>query len=264
LSSERSRTVVITGAATGIGRGLAFHFAGTGATLILNDIDEAGLRRTSAELDEQTRVIACSGDVADDRTIAALTACMAAADDFSLLVNNAGLTKTYERFLDMTLAAWDRIFSVNLRAPFALCQAAARCWIERGTPGAIVNVSSPGASRAHRDNSIYDASKGGLEALTRALAVDLGPFGIRVNAVAPAAVKEFAAPIPNVPLQRAATAQDIAEAVEFLSTAAAVTGHVVPVDGGLLAQLRPLCAEVSAAGAPTTGQREARPEQEHG
>jgi 3-oxoacyl-[acyl-carrier protein] reductase len=130
------------------------------------------------------------------------------------------------------------------------CHRAANLMVDRGTHGSIINISSFAAARAHRNMAAYDASKGGMEAMTRSMAIDLGPFGIRINVVGPGAIhtEEFEAAgaeakrrrAETVPLGRVGYPEDIAGAVAFLASADAsyITGQIIYVDGGILAQLR--------------------------
>ena len=104
-----------------------------------------------------------------------------------VLVNNAGLTDTERHFLEGDEEWWDRIHAVNLKGSFLCGLRAAKQMAQRGE-GVIINVSSGGATRAHRGNAAYDATKGGIEALTRAMAVDLAPYGVRVNGLIPGSI----------------------------------------------------------------------------
>lgn len=160
----------------------------------------------------------------------------AAAADVDAVVNVAGITGPRVPAWEATAHEWDVMSAVNVRPVISVCRAAAAGWIARGHAGSIVNMSSPGAVRAHRHRAVYDASRAAVEAYTRALAVDLGPHGIRANAIRPAAVGLSA---PEAPLGRGATAHEVAEAVVSLLLVTGVTGVSLDVDGGLLAQLRP-------------------------
>jgi 3-oxoacyl-[acyl-carrier protein] reductase len=192
--------------------------------------------------------------VADLTDAAAVASVFRVLDGWSerldILVNNASLVYGTERhFLDVDVALWDEVMAANLRTLF-LCSSFAAHRMARQRAGAIVNISAVSASRAHRMCVPYDTSKGGTEAFTRALALDLAPFGIRVNAVAPGAIvveawgelptDELEKRARNIPLGRLGTAEDIAGAVAWLCSADAayVHGQVITVDGGLVAQLR--------------------------
>jgi 3-oxoacyl-[acyl-carrier protein] reductase len=164
-----------------------------------------------------------------------------------VLVNNAAVIRGAVRhFLAADEEWWDRILDVNLKGQFLCAHRAAHAMAREGR-GVIVNISSGGATRAHRGMSAYDAAKGGSEALTRALALDLAPYGIRVVAIVPGLIaqdgqapesRELAA--ATVPLGRVGTPADVAAAVAFAASddAAYVTGTTIAVDGGLLSQQR--------------------------
>jgi 3-oxoacyl-[acyl-carrier protein] reductase len=115
-----------------------------------------------------------------------------------------------------------------------------RRWRDAGRGGAIVSLSSPGASRAHEDQSAYDVTKAGIEALSRAIAVELGSAGIRANCIAPASVVGDSQPATDLPSGRTTSPDDVADAALFLASPAAaqINGHALFVDGGLLARLR--------------------------
>ena len=166
-----------------------------------------------------------------------------------VLVNNAAAPMLGRGHLfDLDPADWDRSFAINARGTF-LCTVAAARWMHPGA--SIVNISSIGARRAHRSAVAYDASKGAVEATTRATALELAPLGIRVNAVAPGPVindryelldaAQKRARIRPVPLGRMGDGSDVAAAVAFLASpdASFITGQVLTVDGGLTAQIRP-------------------------
>ncbi|WP_026874437.1 SDR family NAD(P)-dependent oxidoreductase [Jiangella gansuensis] len=228
------RTVLLTGATGLIGGALADRLRAEGW-----DVVGVGLETGSPD-----DVVA---DLADDGDLARVSELVASLPGLRAVVNNAGVTGPRRRPEDVTVADWDAAQAINVRPVLALTLAAARRWIAAGEPGAVVNVSSPGATRAHLHRAVYDATKGAVEALTRALAVDLGEHGIRVNAVVPAAV---AGSHPDLPLGRGAAPADVAAAVSFLVSddARSTTGHCLAVDGGLLAQARSRGVAVQADG----------------
>jgi 3-oxoacyl-[acyl-carrier protein] reductase len=163
-----------------------------------------------------------------------------------VLVNNAGLISVERHFLEIDEAWWDRVLSVNLKGVF-LCSSRAAQVMARRHQGVILNMSSGGASRAHRGMAAYDASKGGIEALTRAMALDLAPYGIRVNALVPGSIDTHGMSPETkrergvtVPLGRVGEPEDLAGPAAFLASEDAryITGHILVVDGGLLAQQR--------------------------
>jgi NAD(P)-dependent dehydrogenase (short-subunit alcohol dehydrogenase family) len=238
------KVVVVTGASGAIGMAVARRFHRAGAHVIATGRRENALASLAAELGERCETVA--GDLADAAHRRDIAGCAKRRGGIDILINNAGLTQTKVPSLETELDDFDRIFDVNLRATWALSLDAIRDWVARGHKGVIVNVSSPGAQRAHRNNAIYDMTKGGIDALTRCLAADFGRYGIRVNAIAPAQiphshVKEVdPAAARGLPLPRHGEPDEAAGPVLFLASDAAsfVTGHVLPVDGGLLAQLR--------------------------
>ncbi|XP_015275842.1 PREDICTED: L-xylulose reductase isoform X2 [Gekko japonicus] len=175
------RRALVTGAGKGIGRAVAVALSRAGAHVV-------ALSRTQADLDGLQKE--CPGiqtlcvDVGDwEATEAALNK----VDDIDLLVNNAGIA-LLQPFLEVTKDAFDRSFSVNLRAALQISQIVARKLIARGAPGAIVNVSSQASQRAVLDHTVYCSTKSALDMLTKTMAQELGPHKIRVNSVNPTVV----------------------------------------------------------------------------
>ena len=182
-----------------------------------------------------------------------------------ILVNNAALASPVAHLLDETPERWDEVIRSNLTSVFLCTRLVAAALVTAREPGAIVNISSFAAHRAHREMAAYDATKGGIEAFTRTAALDLAPYRIRVNAVAPGAIatgstgadpeamRRRGAPIP---LGRVGQPAEIAAAVVFLASDAAsyITGQCLIVDGGMTAQLRPPQFD-----APTTRRDDPRP-----
>src|SRR6058998_1171073 len=245
-------SVVVTGAAKGIGAGIVEAFAGAGWSVVAVDRDRAPLEQTASRLGGTKQVVALAGDVADRATSDA--AVKLAVDRFGGLdaaVGNAGvvLAKLID---DSTSDEFDRIFSVNVKALMYLAQAAHKALAK--SKGSLTVIASKTGLVAQRDSPLYVATKGAAVQLARALALDWAPEGIRVNAVCPGIVdtpmlKQFIDAMPDPaqsrreheaaqPLGRLATPAECAAAVLFLSSPAAsfITGVALPVDGGFTAE----------------------------
>jgi 3-oxoacyl-[acyl-carrier protein] reductase len=244
----RGKIVIITGAANGIGRAIAERFGAEGAHVVVNDVGAEGAEAVArAIVAAGGSALAVTADVSDAAHVDALfEATLARFGSVDVLVNNAGLTNTERHFLEADAAWWDRIIAVNLGGAFLCGRRAAQIMARKGA-GVIINMSSGGATRAHRGNAAYDAAKGGVEALTRAMALDLAPYGIRVNCIVPGLIRTY--DIPDelaaergevVPMRRLGSADDVAGPTLFLASddARYVTGETLRVDGGVLVQQR--------------------------
>lgn len=235
------RRAIVTGAGKGIGRATALMLARRGAAVVALTRSPADLRSLKAEA-------GCEGiavDLADAEAARRATRDALPAD---LLVNNAG-TAELQSFLDTTAETFDHLHAVNTRAPLLVAQEFARALLAAGRPGAVVNVSSVAALVGIRDHAAYCASKAGLDGLTRVMALELGPLGIRVNGVhptvtlTPMAAKAWSDPakagpmLARVAVGRFADPDDVAAAILFLlsDAAAMVNGVTLPVDGGFTA-----------------------------
>ena len=249
----QDRVAIVTGAGRGIGQGIALRLAEAGARLVINDQDEQTLRETEALIDNKENVCAVCANVGRAEEVAAIfEAAQHKFGTVDVMVNNAAWTTPLVHFLDMSEEFLDAVLQNNLKSMFLCAQSAARMMVAQGKPGAIINMSSVGAVRAHHSMVAYDASKGAVEAATRAMAVDLAPQQIRVNAVGPSSIvtPAWRATLNSeaniemarrmVPLSRLGAPVDIANAVLFLASddAAFITGQVLYVDGGMTAQLR--------------------------
>ncbi len=242
------QVALVTGASRGIGRAVAVRFAQDGARVAVNyRSDTAG----AAETVEQIRTLGgiaepMQADIAQPDELERMVACVEdELGPIEALVNNAAAFNR-SHFLDLTLADFDAVWATNGRGVFYLSQLVARRMVSRGH-GAIVHISSLLAQQTIAGRTAYAASKGAVESLTRAMALDLAPYGVRVNAVAPGLIRTEAllAGFPTeegqslmqqyIPWQRFGRPEELAEAVFFLASPAAsyITGALLPTNGGL-------------------------------
>ncbi len=234
------KRALVTGAGKGIGREIAVLLARNGATVVVMSRSVEDLASLEREIGAEVIVV----NLADAHAARAAAGQAGAID---LLVNNAGIAIT-QPFLDTTTEAFDETMAVNIRAALVVSQVVATGMIARGG-GAIVNVSSQASMVGLAHHASYCASKGGLDQLTRVMALELGPHGIRVNAVNPTIVltpmgaRVWGDPakggpmLARIPLGHFAQPIDVAHAVAYLLSdkAGMITGTMLPVDGGFLA-----------------------------
>jgi NAD(P)-dependent dehydrogenase (short-subunit alcohol dehydrogenase family) len=239
------KVVIVTGAGHGIGQALAERFSAEGAKVAVNDLRLARAEEVTKAL--PTEALAVKADVSSKAEVDALfDAVLAKWGTVDVLVNNAGNIYADRHFLDGDEAWWDQVQAVNLKGAFLCSHRAAHIMARKGS-GVIISMSSGGATKAHRGNVAYDASKGGIEAMTRAMALDLAPYGIRVNAIVPGFIRTYdltdeaaAERGKSVPLGRMGLPEDLAGPTVFLATddAKYITGICLAVDGGVLVQQR--------------------------
>jgi 3-oxoacyl-[acyl-carrier protein] reductase len=241
------KIVLVTGAQRGIGRAIANRFARAGADVALNFLDDRAAAESIA--DEIRRVGRRAATIAADisqpgearRLVGDAESALGPID---VLVNNAGVFPR-SAFLDLTEDTWDAVLDTNLKATFVCSQEAARRMVAAGRPGTIVNLSSGAPYRGSMRATAYMASKLGIVGLTRGMARELAPHGIRVNAVAPGITNTAMPRLGNTeealaalaranPTGRLGEPEDIADVVVFLATDAArhVVGQVIHVNGG--------------------------------
>ncbi len=249
-----ARVAIVTGGAYGIGRGICRLFAKRGDRVLIGDIDDARGQALECELrDSGAEARFVHANVRDEASVRAMVdAAVAAWGRIDTLVNNAGIEK-YAEPSDFTLEDWEAIVGTNLRGVF-LCSRAAFPHL-REARGAVVNIASVQAFANVPKLSVYAATKGGVMALTRSMALDWAPQGVRVNAVCPGAIytgmtetelagsadpdAEVRAIGEAIPMGRIGQPEDVASAVYFLASedAAYVTGAALVVDGGLLTKI---------------------------
>ena len=240
------QVALVTGASRGIGAATAAAFAAAGASVAINyqASSDAAEALTSVLREAGSRVMPVQADVADAAQVAEMVkAIEAGLGRISILVNNAGITRD-TLLARMSEEDFDTVVATSLKGAF-LCSRAAARGMMKARAGAIVNVSSVVGRRGNAGQANYAAAKAGLIGLTRSLARELGPRGVRVNAVAPGYVEtDMTAALAdsvkeqimgNTPLGRLAAPEEIAGVIAFLASPAAgyITGAVIPVDGGL-------------------------------
>ncbi len=242
------RVVLVTGSARGIGAATARRFAQEGASVAIVDLDESAAAATADQLGD-ARAIGIGCDVSDAASVdAAVERTVAELGGLHVLVNNAGVTRDNLLF-KMTESDWDVVMNVHLRGAFLCSRAAQKVFVAQKY-GKIVSLSSVSAL-GNRGQANYSAAKMGIQGLTRTLALELGPFGVNANAVAPGFVvtdmtDETArrlnlepqqlrdAAAAETPVRRVGQPEDIATAIAFLASdeAGFITGQTVYVDGG--------------------------------
>ncbi|MBS3795100.1 MAG: SDR family oxidoreductase [Candidatus Thorarchaeota archaeon] len=242
------KVVIVTGAAQGIGRGIALEMADHGAKVAVSDIDDK-VKNVADEITEGGHEsISLLTDVSNmEQVEKMIQSVLDKWGKIDVLVNNAGIYP-YKTLLAMEEDDWDKVIDVNLKGVFNCTKAALSALKKNG--GSIVNIASiAGAVIGYRDLTHYSASKAGVVGFTRAAALELAPNEIRVNAIAPGAIetptvnrtltKELRAKtISSIPWGRMGTPEDIAKTVAFLASDASeyITGQVLVVDGGLTVQ----------------------------
>jgi NAD(P)-dependent dehydrogenase (short-subunit alcohol dehydrogenase family) len=237
------KIALVTGAGRGIGRAIALALAGAGAELLLNSRSPDELGAVAAEIEQQGgRARLLPFDVTDTAT---MRDAFAGIDRLDILVNNAGFNRP-QPFLDVDDPTLDRMVALNIGAVFRAAQMAARLMVSAGS-GVIINMSSQmGHVGSERNRTAYVMTKHAVEGLTKAMAVELAPKGVRVVSIAPTFIETpltkpfFDNPetrkwiIDRIPIGRAGTVEEVANAVVFLASPAAalVTGSSLLVDGG--------------------------------
>ncbi|WP_108485454.1 SDR family oxidoreductase [Oceaniglobus ichthyenteri] len=238
------KTAIVTGAGSGFGAGIARKFAAEGARVMCADIDAASAQAMADEIGG----VACTVDVGDGTSVNAMAeAARAAFGDIDILVNNAGITHLPTPMEDVSEEEFDRVLRINAKSVYLTARALVPGMKNRGT-GAILNIASTAGVSPRPRLNWYNASKGWMITATQAMAVELAPFGVRVNALNPVAgetplLKSFmgedtpevrAKFLSTIPLGRFSTPEDMGNAASFLCSeeASMITGVALEVDGG--------------------------------
>jgi 2-dehydro-3-deoxy-D-gluconate 5-dehydrogenase len=243
------KVAIVTGGAMGIGQGIAFRLAEAGAAVMIVDVNleaaEDTVSKIRVEGGKAKAIKADASSVADAKRTVQET--VRAFGRLDILVNNAGVYP-FAPALEVTEALWDKVVDINLKGLFFYTQAAAQEMVNEGHAGKIINMASIDAMHPTGNLVHYDASKGGVVMVTKALALEFGPRGISINAIAPGGIQTPGASSPStsdemmqafaahIPMRRMGVPDDIAKVALFLASNASdyMTGSVVVVDGGFL------------------------------
>jgi glucose 1-dehydrogenase len=249
MSLER-KVAIVTGGATGIGRAIATTFAQRGAAIVVDYVGPSDRADSLVNALSTVGAEACAvdADVSDECQVNMLIEeAVKRFGRLDILVNNAGIEHEYP-FLETTCSEWEKVLSVNLTGPFLCSRRAAQQMVSQGGGGRIINISSVHEDLPMPANSPYCAAKGGLRMLMRTIAVELAPYGITVNNVAPGAIdtpmdaaveadaQKLKSLLAEIPLGRLGSPREVAEVCAFLASDAAAytTGSTYFVDGGMM------------------------------
>ena len=249
MQQLENKVAIVTGTSSGIGKAIALAFAREGAAVMvdyLGNQDDAEAVVAQIE-DAGGKALAVRADVTGQEDVENLV--RETVEEFGrldIMVNNAGIEDQMP-FLKTPLEVWDKVISVNLTGPWLGCQEAAKRMVDQGGPGRIINISSIHEERSMPTNAPYCAAKGGLRMLTRTVAVELAPYGITVNNIAPGAVEtpinvnlkenpdQMQKLLSEIPLGRMGKPEEVADLASYLASDASayVTGSTFFIDGGL-------------------------------
>ncbi len=243
------KVAIVTGSDSGIGRAIAIQFAQEGATVVINYAHAQDKAEQVREIIEQNngKALVIQADVSQyQQAMGLIQQTVEHFNRLDIMVNNAGI-EIHNAFLDVTEEQWDRVLSVDLKGAFFCAQAAAREMVKRKTAGRIINISSVHEDLAMPQNAPYCCAKGGIRMMTRTICLELAPYNITVNNIAPGAIdtpidadvkanpEKMAALLKEIPQHRMGQPAEVAKLALFLASDAAayVTGSTYIIDGGL-------------------------------
>lgn len=246
----KGKVAIVTGAAGGIGRGIVTRMAEEGADVVLADLDEEGAHKVANDVQQLgRRALVVRTDVSSPSSVNEMVErTLAWARHIDILVNNAGV-EVIRPVFEISEADWDKTLDINLKGAWLCSQAVARYMTRAGTGGKIINIASIMSEMPAPGEPHYAASKGGMLMLTKALALDLAPYSINVNAIGPGVIKNglsskgcLSDPTSaekiraGIPLRRFGSPRDIGHGVVFLASDEAdyITGVILYVDGGVI------------------------------
>src|SRR5947209_7207027 len=243
------KVAIVTGADSGIGRGIAIQLAQEGATVVVNYANAKDKAEEVRQIIEKNsgKALVIQADVSQyQQAMSLIQQTVEQFNRLDIMVNNAGM-EIHSPFLDVTEEHWDRVLNVDLKGAFFCAQAAAREMVQRKTAGRIINISSVHEDIAMPKNAPYCCAKGGLRMMTRTICQELSPYNITVNNIAPGAIhtpidadveadqEKMKALLAEIPLHRMGQPEEIAKLALYLASDAAayVTGSTYVIDGGL-------------------------------
>jgi glucose 1-dehydrogenase len=244
------KVAIVTGAATGIGKGIATRFAAEGSSVVIDYVGSPDVAEETAKAlrDAGGKVETVKADVSKEDDVARLISeTVRLFGQLDIFVNNAGI-ETKRPFLEMPFDIWQKVIAVNLTGPWLCCQHAARQMVAQGHGGRIINISSVHEDLPMPTNAPYCASKGGLRMLMRTICVELAPYGITVNNIGPGAIDTpmdadlkkdpvlMKTLLDEIPIGRMGRPEEIAGLACYLASdeAAYMTGSTLFMDGGML------------------------------
>jgi len=244
-----SKVAIVTGSDSGIGRAIAIQFAQEGASVVINYAHAQDKAEQVRQIIEQNKgqALVIQADVSQyQQAIGLIAQTVEHFNRLDIMVNNAGM-EIHSAFLDVSEEQWDRVLGVDLKGAFFCAQAAAREMVKRKTAGRIINISSVHEDIAMPKNAPYCCAKGGIRMMTRTISIELAPYNITVNNIAPGAIhtpidadveadpEKLAALLAEIPLHRMGQPEEIAKLALYLASDAAayVTGSTYVIDGGL-------------------------------